>query len=680
MDGDARIQCVVQGAAEWGAARALELRTRRSVIHTPIFMPVATVAALRGVDLSVAAGLDYQVLLANTYHLLIRPGMEVLRGVGGIHPFMGWKGGVLTDSGGYQIFSLSAQTSLTEDGAIFRSYHDGRTIALTPELSIEAQGIIGSDIMMVLDHCISSRASEEQTRAALELTTRWAQRSFAARSPDSTQALFGIVQGGCFPELRRESAGQITAIPFDGYAIGGLAVGESKGEREDTTEFAAALLPFEKPRYLMGVGTPIDLLEAVRRGVDMFDCILPTALAVQGVCFTSRGRIDLRRGVYRLAQEPLDPNCGCTTCSRFTRAYLHHLVRVREPVSAQLLSVHNLFFYRTLMERMRAAILARSFQRLYQNEAAILAADDCDNPPRAPVVRARQQPRVARGAYRVVVRPGVAGGEPFGVVQHAASGETMHSQSDPYAEAYGLYVAQPGLVERVGAPSDTPLVVWDVGMGAAMNVMACIRKLEAIERFQRPVEIVSFEHDLDPLRLATDNPTLFAHVRHRAPHALLRAGEWRSGVAPVVWRLQLGDLRECAAQAAPPDIIWYDPFSYKVEPSMWTVSTFERLLSATRGHAASLYTYSASTAVRVSMLVAGWFVGYGVATGTKRETTVAFTPAAAAAGQARQLLDGAWLQRWERSQAAAPMVEAGGAPPTVQVLHHPQFQAGPGVG
>jgi queuine tRNA-ribosyltransferase len=379
--------------------------------------------------------------------------------------------------------------------------------------------------------------------------------------------------------------------------------------------------------------------------------------------------------VYRLAQEPLDPSCGCTTCVRFTRAYLHHLVRVREPVSAQLLSVHNLFFYRTLMERMRAAILARSFQRLYQHEAPILGADDCDNPPRAPAVRSRQQPRMERGAYRVVVRPGVAGGEPFGVVQHTESGETMHAQSDPYAEAYGLYVAQPGLVELVAARSDTPLVIWDVGMGAAMNVMACIRKLEAIDRFERPVQIVSFEHDLDPLRLATGNPTVFAHVRHRAPHAILRTGEWCSGVAPVMWRLQLGDLRAYAEQAPQPDIVWYDPFSYKVEPGMWTVGTFERLLAATRGGATTLYTYSASTAVRVSMLVAGWYVGYGAGTGMKRETTVAFTPAAVAAGQARQLLDEAWLRRWERSQAAEPLIEAGAALPKVQVLHHPQFQS-----
>ena len=345
-------------------------------------MPVATQAALRHVDLEFAERLDYQVLLANTYHLMIRPGMDRFKASGGIHPFMRWPNSVLTDSGGFQLFSLSKQIKVTEDGARFRSYTDGRQIMLTPELSIEAQRIIGSDIMMVLDHCISSTSDETALREALERTTRWAKRSLEARQ-DSPQALFGIVQGGCNQELRRESAAQITDLPFDGYALGGLAVGETKSEREDTIEFAAPLLPADKPRYVMGIGTPIDLLEAVRRGADMFDCILPTALATQGVAFTSLGKVDLRRGIYKDSDDPLDRTCICSTCTRFSRAYLHHLVKSKESIAPQYISFHNLTFYRELIKRMRAAIIAGQFEALYRTEASQLGIIDAENPARA---------------------------------------------------------------------------------------------------------------------------------------------------------------------------------------------------------------------------------------------------------------------------------------------------------
>ena len=383
MSDKERLPCILEATDPWSHARALSLSTLHGTVETPIFMPVATQAALRHVDLNVAKDLDYQVLLANTYHLLLRPGAEVLSKVGGLHPFMQWERAVLTDSGGYQIFSLSKQLSLSEEGATFRSYTDGKRIALTPELSIEMQGIIGSDIMMVLDHCVSSTSDEVTTRGALELTTRWAKRSLLARG-DSMQALFGIVQGGCFQQLRRESAEQITEMPFDGFALGGLAVGESKTEREDITEFAALLLPSAKPRYLMGVGTPIDLLEAVRRGIDMFDCILPTALASQGVCFTSHGKIDLRRGIYKLQEMQLDALCPCSTCLRFSRAYLHHLIKSKESVAGQLLSIHNLTFYRRLMHRMRAAILTGQFRALYESEVNALSSNDLDNPTSPP--------------------------------------------------------------------------------------------------------------------------------------------------------------------------------------------------------------------------------------------------------------------------------------------------------
>ncbi len=383
MTGTQRLPCTIDAVDPWSGARAVTIQTLHGRVETPIFMPVATQAVLRHSGLEVASQLDYQVLLANTYHLLLRPGTEVLQAFGGVHRFMQWDRAVLTDSGGFQIFSLPNHVSLSEDGARFRSYVDGTWIDLSPERSIEVQRIIGSDIMMVLDHCVSSTSDLPTTRRALELTTRWAKRSLAARG-DSRQALFGIVQGGCFPELRRESAEQITALGFDGYALGGLAVGETKAEREDTTEAAAKLLPASQPRYLMGVGTPSDLLEAVRRGVDMFDCILPTTLASQGVCFTSRGKIDLRRGVYRLQQQPIDPSCPCSTCARFSRSYVSHLVKAKEPVAAQLVSQHNLTFYRRLMARMREAILAGTFKDLYAQESVMLDSDDVDFPPVPP--------------------------------------------------------------------------------------------------------------------------------------------------------------------------------------------------------------------------------------------------------------------------------------------------------
>ena len=342
-------------------------------------MPVATQGALRHIDLSFADDLGYQVLLANTYHLMIRPGVEHFQSNGDLHSFMRWPRSVLTDSGGFQLFSLSKQIRITEEGASFRSYTDGRKMLLSPESSIAAQRAIGSDIMMVLDHCIPSTSSLSDLRKALELTTRWAKRSLEARG-DSRQALFGIVQGGCNQDLRSESATAITQLAFDGFALGGLAVGESRAEREDTIEFAAPLLPDDRPRYVMGIGTPIDLIEAVRRGADMFDCILPTALATQGVAFTSLGKVDLRRGVYRSVNAPLDKDCACRTCQRFTRAYLHHLVKAKESIVQQHISIHNLTFYRSLMYRMRQSILGNSFHDMYNNEAHKIAAMDLEFP------------------------------------------------------------------------------------------------------------------------------------------------------------------------------------------------------------------------------------------------------------------------------------------------------------
>jgi queuine tRNA-ribosyltransferase len=379
MASSPRLTCTIDARDSRSRARALTIHTLHGAVETPIFMPVATLGALRHVDLAFAEQLDYGILLANTYHLMIRPGQEHFSALGGLHSFIRWPRSLLTDSGGFQLFSLSKQIRVKEEGASFRSYTDGRQLLLSPESSIAMQRALGSDIMMVLDHCIPSTSSISELRQALELTTRWAKRSLAARG-DSPQALFGIVQGGCHKDLREESAQQITALPFDGFALGGLAVGEPRAEREATIEHAAELLPQDKPRYVMGIGTPIDLLEAVRRGADMFDCIMPTALAGQGVGFTPHGKVDLRRGVYRTLDIPLDRSCQCTTCSRFSRAYLHHLVKSKEPIVWQHLSVHNLTFYRNLMRCMREAIIADSFAELYAREATGIAAIDLEFP------------------------------------------------------------------------------------------------------------------------------------------------------------------------------------------------------------------------------------------------------------------------------------------------------------
>jgi queuine tRNA-ribosyltransferase len=343
-------------------ARRGLLTTARGVVETPAFMPVGTRATVTGLTPEDLLALDAPILLANTYHLLLRPGVELFRRTGGIHSFMRWPRPVLTDSGGYQIFSLPGERTISELGARFKSYIDGRIHMLSPETSIEVQTAIGSDIMMVLDECIDSTADESITRAAMERTHRWALRSLAAREEaGSVGALFAIMQGGLSPELRRESAGFLTAHAFDGFAIGGLAVGDTRAQREDVTGFAADLLPVDRPRYLMGVGTPPDLLHAIGCGVDMFDCVIPTHLAWQGTAFTSTGRVRITRGAHRLSDEPLDAACSCGTCRGYSRAYLHHLMKCSEPLGPRLLSVHNLHHYLQLMREARAAISAGSY-------------------------------------------------------------------------------------------------------------------------------------------------------------------------------------------------------------------------------------------------------------------------------------------------------------------------------
>ncbi len=356
----AKLPFTVHAVDTGSHARRGTLLTQHGPVETPTFMAVGTRATVTGLTPQDLAHVGTQVVLGNTYHLLLRPGPELFRRVGGIHKFMQWDGPVLTDSGGYQIFSLPAQRLITEKGARFKSYVDQSTHMLSPERSIEMQTALGSDIMMVLDVCLDSTSTKEEMRSAMERTHRWALRSLAARTNDA-QALFAITQGGIDRELRAESAAFLTQHPFDGFAIGGLAVGDGRSEREDMTHFAADLLPKDRPRYLMGVGTPPDLLHAILAGVDMFDCIIPTHLAWQGTAFTSTGRVRVTRSVNKTADIPLDDECTCNTCRQFSRSYLHHLMKCSEPLGPRLLSIHNLFYYHALMAEARREIASGTY-------------------------------------------------------------------------------------------------------------------------------------------------------------------------------------------------------------------------------------------------------------------------------------------------------------------------------
>jgi queuine tRNA-ribosyltransferase len=650
----------IDAQASGSRARAATFRTLHGPVETPLFMPVGTQAAVRAQSPQSLAAAGSQVLLANTYHLLLRPGAEVFRRMGGIHRFMGWPGPVLTDSGGYQIFSLPHSREVTEEGAVFQSYVDGKAVLLSPELSIATQVAIGSDIMMVLDQCVSAVADRASARAALDLTHRWAARSLDARG-DSPQSLFGIVQGALFPDLRRESVLCLSEMPFDGLAIGGLAVGEGRDERQDVCEQTAERMPRDWPRYLMGVGTPLDLLEAVHRGLDMFDCILPTALGHRGGVFTSRGYLQLRRGVHKHADEALDPGCSCPTCERHSRAYLHHLTKTDEALGWHLLGQHNLHFYHRLMREIRQSILDDTFASLYAQGRRRLEERDLDNPSSPP--RARPARRLALGGYEVhVAREG------FASIRHVASGELMHARTPPMAEADSLYVEQSGLAQRLplgpdeSASDAAPLVLWDVGLGAGANAMAAIRCYEQAAALGpvRGLDIVSFENDLDSLRLAFAHRHHFPYLRHGAPAALLGSGRWRSSAgagAGLRWRLVEGDVFLTLADVVPlPDLVYYDLFSGRTHAEAWTLSSFRRLFECIGTRDAELFTYTASTAARVAMLGAGFLVATGRATDDKPESTIAFTPQALANGKARRhdLLGADWLARWQRSGARYP--------------------------
>jgi queuine tRNA-ribosyltransferase len=343
-----------------GGARLGRLQTAHGPIDTPAFMPVGTYGTVKAMAPAELCEVGAQIVLGNTFHLWLRPGTEVIAAHGGLHRFMGWSGPILTDSGGFQVFSLGALRRISEDGVRFQSPVNGDACFLSPEESMRIQRVLDSDIVMVFDECTPYPATYEATRDSMRLSLRWAERSKRAHA-DNRNALFGIVQGGVYEALRDESVAGLLQIGFDGYAIGGLSVGETKAELLRILDHTAPRLPPDKPRYLMGVGTPQDIVRAIAAGMDMFDCVLPTRNARNGWLYTSAGVIKLRNARYRDDLGPLDPGCECYTCRNFTRAYLHHLQRVNEILGARLNTLHNLYFYQRLMREAREAIRARRF-------------------------------------------------------------------------------------------------------------------------------------------------------------------------------------------------------------------------------------------------------------------------------------------------------------------------------
>lgn len=346
--------------ASSGAARRGRLSFERGEVETPAFMPVGTYGTVKGMRPEEVADTGAQILLGNTFHLMLRPGTEIIRRHGDLHDFMNWQGPILTDSGGFQVFSLGDLRKISEAGVHFRSPVNGDKVFLGPEESMAVQRELGADIVMIFDECTPYPADRDQAAASMQLSLRWARRSRDAHA-DSPAALFGIVQGGMYPDLRQESLDGLTEIGFDGYAIGGLSVGEPHEERIQVLDALRPLLPVDRPRYLMGVGTPEDIVEAVARGIDMFDCVLPTRNARNGHIFTSAGVLRLRNARFRDDTAPLDPECDCYTCKHYSRAYLYHLDKCNEILGAHLNTVHNLHYYQRLMADMRAAIEAGRF-------------------------------------------------------------------------------------------------------------------------------------------------------------------------------------------------------------------------------------------------------------------------------------------------------------------------------
>ena len=352
--------------ANCGAARRGTLTFRRGQIQTPVFMPVGTYGTVKSVTPEEVAADGAEIILGNTFHLMLRPGPEIIRAHGGLHEFMNWPHPILTDSGGFQVFSLAAMRKLSEEGVRFQSPINGDVVMLTPERSMEVQHELNSDVTMIFDECTPYPATEQEARESMELSLRWAARSrhrfdeLKAAEPDRGEALFAIVQGGIYDNLRDESRAGLVEIGFDGYAVGGLAVGEPEDERHAVLDALMPNMPADAPRYLMGVGTPVDIAEGVMRGIDMFDCVIPTRHARNGQLFTSRGSVKFRHARYRDDTSPPDPDCACYTCAHYSLAYLRHLVKCGEILGPRLATIHNLHYYQKLMADIRAAVTAGS--------------------------------------------------------------------------------------------------------------------------------------------------------------------------------------------------------------------------------------------------------------------------------------------------------------------------------
>jgi len=338
-------------------ARLGRLHTPHGVIDTPIFMPVGTQATVKAMTPEELKGMDARIILSNTYHLYLRPGHDLIKKAGGLHKFMNWDRAILTDSGGFQVFSLGDLRKITEEGVTFQSHIDGSKHFLSPEKVMEIENALGADIIMAFDECAPYPAEHEYVKKSLERTTRWAARCKEAHTNTERQALFGIVQGGMYEDLRKQSVKELTALDFPGYAIGGLSVGEPKDMMYKVLDYTTPLLPEDKPRYLMGVGSPDALIEGAIRGIDMFDCVLPTRIARNGTTMTSQGKVVIKNAKYTEDFSPLDPECGCYTCKNYTKAYLRHLYKANEILASRLMTTHNLYFLINLMKDVREAIL-----------------------------------------------------------------------------------------------------------------------------------------------------------------------------------------------------------------------------------------------------------------------------------------------------------------------------------
>jgi queuine tRNA-ribosyltransferase len=351
-----------QVTATSGGARRGILSTRRGIVQTPVFMPVGTLGAVKGMFAEEVRDLGAEIVLANTYHLHVRPGERLIASLGGLHRFSGWSGPILTDSGGYQVYSHARRRSIDDDGVTFQDHVEGSRRRLTPERSIEIQEKLGTDVMMPLDDCTGSPLDRDAARAAMERTARWLPRSLAART-DPTAALFGIVQGGCFDELREESLGRTVEHPFDGFALGGVSVGEGRDEIRRIVDSWGSRLPAERPRYLMGMGRPEDIVHGIAAGFDMFDCVLPTRHGRTAQLFTSQGVVNIRNSRYRDDDRPVDPRCGCPVCGRLSRAFISHLYVSGDMLGPRAGTVHNLWYYFALVSDLRTAIDLGRFER-----------------------------------------------------------------------------------------------------------------------------------------------------------------------------------------------------------------------------------------------------------------------------------------------------------------------------